>query len=35
MKIKEWLYELAHNNYVDVDEKGEVVILPIDEDDSY
>ena len=32
MRVKEWLLDLAENNYVDLIE-GEVVILPIKEDD--
>lgn len=32
MRVKEWLFDLAENNYVDLIE-GEVVILPIKEDD--
>lgn len=34
MKIKDWLLDLAENNYVDLDEFGEIVILPIKEDDE-
>ena len=32
IKLSEWLIDLAENNYVDVDEFGEIVILPIKED---
>ncbi len=31
MKIKDWLYDLSENFYVDL-EDGEIVILPIEED---
>lgn len=33
MKIKDWLLDLANNNYWDIVD-GEVVILPIKEDDK-
>lgn len=33
MKVKDWLYELAHTHYVDVIE-NEVLILPIKEDED-
>ena len=32
MKIKDWLLDLAENNYVDW-EDGEICILPIKEDE--
>lgn len=31
MKIKDWLYDLSENFYVDL-EDGEIVILPIEEE---
>jgi len=31
MKMKDWLYDLSENFYVDL-EDGEIVILPIEED---
>ena len=34
MRVKGWLYDLAYNHYVDLDKDGEVVILPIEEDDT-
>lgn len=33
MKVKDWLYNLAENHYVDIIE-NEVVILPIVEDED-
>ena len=33
MKISEWLYDLASNHYATIDD-GEIVILPIIEDDD-
>ena len=32
IRVRDWLIDLAENNYVDVDEFGEIVILPIKED---
>ena len=32
IKLSDWLLDLAENNYVDLDEFGEIVILPIKED---
>ena len=31
MKISEWLKDLSENYYADVDDNGEIVILPIEE----
>lgn len=33
MRVKDWLYDLTENHYVDIIE-NEVVILPIREDDE-
>lgn len=33
MRMKDWLIDLAENYYWDILEDGEVVILPIKEDD--
>ena len=33
MKVKEWLMELAENNYCDIVD-GEVVILPIKDEEE-
>jgi len=33
MRVKDWLYDLAYNHYYDILENGEVVILPIKEED--
>ena len=32
IRVRDWLIDLAENNYVDLDEFGEIVILPIKED---
>lgn len=34
MRVKEWLMDLAENHYVDLDEFGEIVILPIKDDED-
>lgn len=34
MNIRDWLLDLANNHYWDILENGEVVILPIKEDDA-
>ena len=33
MRMKDWLIDLAENHYWDILEDGEIVILPIKEDD--
>ena len=34
MKLRDWLIEISQNCYVDFDEKGELTILPIKEEDD-
>ena len=34
MRVRDWLLDLAENHYVDLDEFGEIVILPIKEDND-
>lgn len=33
MRMRDWLLDLAENHYWDILEDGEIVILPIKEDD--
>lgn len=33
MRLRDWLIDLAENHYWDMMDNGEVVILPIKEDD--
>lgn len=34
MKVKDWLYDLMNNYYVDYNKDGELVILPIERDNN-
>ena len=34
IRLGDWLIDLANNNYVDLDEFGEIVILQIKEDEE-